>query len=190
MYLIDKFQSLWIGQKAVLEILDPPKLISRKIWMRENFWNFHTVLQNIWKIETHNKTPSSPSNATLRKYDQSSITLRIIESEEWKKQYLLLLFCSYCYWMVIGSLSKCSEPKVRERIFFVLLPNAIKMFSESGDLTKNWKNRVRGSDINRKCSPQISRNLMHVAKKQKQNKISVLYFVNQYSLTKKFEWVT
>ena len=80
----------------------------------------------IWKIETHNKTPSSPSNATLRKYDQSSITLRIIESEEWKKQYLLLLFCSYCYWMVIGSLSKCSEPKVRERIFFVLLPNAIK----------------------------------------------------------------
>ena len=94
--------------------------------MRENFWNFHTVLQNIWKIETHNKTPSSPSNATLRKYDQSSITLRIIESEEWKKQYLLLLFCSYCYWMVIGSLSKCSEPKVRERIFFVLLPNAIK----------------------------------------------------------------
>ena len=137
----------------------------------------------IWKIETHNKTPS---NATLRKYDQSSITLRIIESEEWKKQYLLLLFCSYCYWMVIGSLSKCSEPKVRERIFFVLLPNAIKMFSESGDLTKNWKNRVRGSDINRKRAIEVSRNLMYVAKYKNKTKSQFCILLISLTLTKKF----
>ena len=144
--------------------------------MRENFWNFHTVLQNIWKIETHNKTPSSPSNATLRKYDQSSITLRIIESEEWKKQYLLLLFCSYCYWMVIGSLSKCSEPKVRERIFFVLLPNAIKCSRKVVIWRKIGKNRVRESDIDRKRATQISRNLMYGAKYKNKTKSQFCIF--------------
>ena len=148
------------------------------------FWNFHIVPQNVWKIETHNKTPS---NATLRKYDQSSITLRIIESEEWKKQYLLLLFCSYCYWMVIGSLSKCSEPKVRERIFFVLLPNAIKCSRKVVIWRKIEKNGVRGSDINRKCSLQISRNLMHVAKNK--NKTKSQFCILLISLTIKI-WVS
>ena len=28
---------------AILQLLDSPKLISRKIWMIENSWNFHTV---------------------------------------------------------------------------------------------------------------------------------------------------
>ena len=29
---------------AVLELLDSQKLVSRKIWMTEKYWNFHTVL--------------------------------------------------------------------------------------------------------------------------------------------------
>ena len=30
---------------AFLELLDSAKLISRKIWMKEKSWNFHTVLR-------------------------------------------------------------------------------------------------------------------------------------------------
>ena len=86
------------------------------LWTYNFAYKMYEKLNTIWETPMH----------YYENNDQSSITLRIIESEEWKKQYLLLLFCSYCYWMVIGSLSKCSEPKVRERIFFVLLPNAIK----------------------------------------------------------------
>ena len=29
---------------AVLELLDSQKLVSRKIWMTEKYWNFHNVL--------------------------------------------------------------------------------------------------------------------------------------------------
>ena len=38
------FKATKIAKKSVLELLDSPKLISRKIWMTEKFWNFHTVL--------------------------------------------------------------------------------------------------------------------------------------------------
>ena len=33
-----------MAKTAVLVPLDYPKLISRKIWMTEKYWNFHTVL--------------------------------------------------------------------------------------------------------------------------------------------------
>ena len=35
-----------MAKTAVLELLDSPKLISRKIWIKENFWNLHTVRSN------------------------------------------------------------------------------------------------------------------------------------------------
>ena len=38
-----KLKALKMAKTAVLELLDSPKLISRKIWMREKFSNFHIV---------------------------------------------------------------------------------------------------------------------------------------------------
>ena len=45
MYQINKFRALApkMAKTSVLELLDSPKLISRKIWMIEKSWNFHTV---------------------------------------------------------------------------------------------------------------------------------------------------
>ena len=44
-----------MAEKGVLELLDPSKLISRKILMTEKFWNSHTVVQ--WS-----KSRQSPHN--------------------------------------------------------------------------------------------------------------------------------
>ena len=41
---INKFKATKIVNMAVLELLDSPKLISRKIWMTQKSWYFHTVL--------------------------------------------------------------------------------------------------------------------------------------------------
>ena len=41
---INKIQGPEIAKTAVLEVLKSQKLISRKIWVTEKFWNFHTVL--------------------------------------------------------------------------------------------------------------------------------------------------
>jgi len=38
-----KIRAPEIAKTAVLLLLDSPKLISRKIWMTEKTWNFHTV---------------------------------------------------------------------------------------------------------------------------------------------------
>ena len=38
---------------SVLELLDSPKLISRKIWITEKSWNFHTV--KLWVGNTDSK---------------------------------------------------------------------------------------------------------------------------------------
>ena len=42
-YQIVKFCALKNGKMEVSELLDFQKLISRKIWMTEKSWNFHTV---------------------------------------------------------------------------------------------------------------------------------------------------
>ena len=42
---------------ALLELLDSPKLISRKIWMTEKSWNFHTVYG--WPIDEKFYSPFS-----------------------------------------------------------------------------------------------------------------------------------
>ena len=39
-----KFRAPRMAKTAILELPDSPKLISRKIWVTEKNWNFHTVL--------------------------------------------------------------------------------------------------------------------------------------------------
>ena len=39
-----KLRALQMAKNAFLELPDSPKLISRKIWMLEKSWNFHTVM--------------------------------------------------------------------------------------------------------------------------------------------------
>ena len=38
-------------QTAVLEFLDSEKLISRKVWITEKSWNFHTVKEKFWNLQ-------------------------------------------------------------------------------------------------------------------------------------------
>ena len=42
-YPNQKFSTPKMAKIAVLDLLDSPKLISRKIWETEKFWDFHTV---------------------------------------------------------------------------------------------------------------------------------------------------
>ena len=47
---LSKFREQKMAKMAGLELLVSAKLISRKIWMREKSWNFHTVHRNLWYI--------------------------------------------------------------------------------------------------------------------------------------------
>ena len=50
-------------KKAVLELQDPSKLISRKIWEAEKFWQFHTVQIQLFVYIFFSK--NSPTTATM-----------------------------------------------------------------------------------------------------------------------------
>ena len=41
-----------MAKSAVLELLGSLKLISRKIWMTEKYWNFHTVHTAMWIVSS------------------------------------------------------------------------------------------------------------------------------------------
>ena len=41
---LTKFRTPKIAKTAIFALLESPKVISRKIWMTEESWNFHTVL--------------------------------------------------------------------------------------------------------------------------------------------------
>ena len=53
-YLIKKIQGRAPKMKkmAVLQLLDSPTLISRKIWMTQKSWNFHTVKSELSLFQT------------------------------------------------------------------------------------------------------------------------------------------
>ena len=42
-YHMNKSRALKMAKMAVLQILNSPKLVSRKTWVTEKSWNFHTV---------------------------------------------------------------------------------------------------------------------------------------------------
>ena len=57
-----KFRAPKMAKTAILELLNFQNLISRKIWLIEKSWNFHTVVwTNVWLV----KTPIFSSCPTL-----------------------------------------------------------------------------------------------------------------------------
>ena len=50
---IDKIESPKNDKKAVLKLLETPKWISCKIWVKENVWNFHTVYKELFDMANY-----------------------------------------------------------------------------------------------------------------------------------------
>ena len=60
------FRAPKIAKMAVLGLLDSPKLISRKIWLIEKSWNFHTVILK-WCVDFY-KNSVSPKKVSVHWY--------------------------------------------------------------------------------------------------------------------------
>ena len=59
------FRDCGFEQFCIAEIFNSTKLISRKIWVEENFWNFHAVTFTSWNIIIYDFLKKNRENTTL-----------------------------------------------------------------------------------------------------------------------------